>query len=180
MRRKKVVVVAGTRPEVIKMAPVYFQLKESEVIKPIFLSTGQHKQMLDQAFQSFNFKPDFDLKLMEKEQTLTGLTSKVLTAASKFFEDMHPDAVLVQGDTTSVLSSSLAAFYNKIPVGHVEAGLRTHNLNSPWPEEMNRLLTDPISRWCFTPTSLSKENLIKDTNNYFYHYERSIKYFIGL
>ena len=158
--KKVVALVAGTRPEVIKMSPVYFALKESETLRPVMLSTAQHRQMLDQAFAAFGITPEFDLDLMRPGQDLTGLTARVLEAVGGFLKEEQPDAILTQGDTTSVLASSIAAFYAKIPVGHVEAGLRTHNMDSPWPEEMNRRLVDPLCRWCFPPTELSLQNLL--------------------
>jgi UDP-N-acetylglucosamine 2-epimerase (non-hydrolysing) len=159
---KTIVIVAGTRPEVIKMAPVYFALKESPHLRPLMLSTGQHRQMLDQAFAAFSIVPDFDLGLMQAGQTLPDLTARALTAVTAFLEAQKPAAILVQGDTTTVLASTLAAFYARIPVGHVEAGLRTYDFDAPWPEEMNRRLTDPISRWCFAPTEVSRDNLLRE------------------
>ncbi|MFT4549199.1 MAG: UDP-N-acetylglucosamine 2-epimerase (non-hydrolyzing) [Verrucomicrobiales bacterium] len=160
--KKIVALVAGTRPEVIKMAPVYFALKESDTLRPVILSTAQHRQMLDQAFTAFGITPEFDLDLMRPGQDLTGLTARVLGAVGEFLKQEQPDAILTQGDTTSVLASSLAAFYAKIPVGHVEAGLRTHDMDSPFPEEMNRRLVDPLCRWCFPPTELSLQNLLAE------------------
>ena len=160
--KKVVALVAGTRPEVIKMSPVYFALRESETLRPVILSTAQHRQMLDQAFAAFGITPEFDLDLMRPGQDLTGLTARVLEAVGGFLKEEQPDAILTQGDTTSVLASSIAAFYAKIPVGHVEAGLRTHNMDSPFPEEMNRRLVDPLCRWCFPPTELSLQNLLDE------------------
>ena len=122
---KNVVVVAGTRPEVIKMAPVYFALQQSKRLRPVFLSTAQHRQMLDQALAAFGITPEFDLNLMQPGQTLTDLTARVLVAVGRFLEEQKPAAILVQGDTTTVLASTIAAFYARVPVGHVEAGLRT-------------------------------------------------------
>lgn len=159
---RKIVIVAGTRPEAIKMAPVYMALKKSEKISPIFLSTAQHRQMLDQTLEIFGIKPDFDMNVMRRGQTLGELTVRILSAWKEFFAFNAVNAILVQGDTTTVLASAIAAFYEKIPVGHIEAGLRTGNLMSPWPEEMNRRLSDPISSWCFTPTELSRSNLIAE------------------
>lgn len=159
---KTVVVVAGTRPEVIKMVPVYFALQQSKRLRPVFLSTAQHRQMLDQALAAFGITPEFDLNLMQPGQTLTDLTARVLVAVGKFLQEEKPAAILVQGDTTTVLASTIAAFYARVPVGHVEAGLRTYNLESPWPEEMNRRLADPISRWCFAPTEMSRDNLLTE------------------
>ena len=162
MEKKKVVVVAGTRPEVIKMSSVYMELQRSDLLEPVFLSTGQHREMLAQAFGAFNLVPDHDLELMKPGQDLTGLTARVLQAVGAYLEETRPDAVLVQGDTTSVLASAMAAFYQNIPVGHVEAGLRTYDMQSPWPEEMNRRLVSPLCRWHFLPTEVSKANLLQE------------------
>jgi len=160
--KKKVVIVAGTRPEVIKMVPVHFALKASSILDPFLLTTAQHRQMLDQALQAFNVTPDFDLDLMEKGQTLTDLTAKLIPSVARFLREFQPDAMLVQGDTTTVFSSSIAAFYERIPIGHVEAGLRTYDMSAPYPEEMNRRLVDPIANWCFAPTQASADNLIRE------------------
>lgn len=160
MNQRKIIVVAGTRPEVIKMSSVYMELKKSETLEPVFLSTGQHREMLAQAFGAFDLKPDHDLELMQPGQDLTGLTARVLTAVGSYLKEARPAAVLVQGDTTSVLASAMAAFYAGIPVGHVEAGLRTYNMYSPWPEEMNRRLVSPLCKWHFLPTEVSKGNLL--------------------
>ena len=157
--KKTVAIVAGTRPEVIKMAPLWFALRESSVLEPLLISTGQHREMLEQAFGVFGLIPDIDLRLMQPGQTLSDLTARVLSSMTQVLQQRQPAAVLVQGDTTTVLGTALAAFYERIPVGHVEAGLRTYNLDAPWPEEMNRRLADPISRWCFAPTEWSAANL---------------------
>ena len=154
--------MVGTRPECIKMAPVYFALKESKKLRPIFVSTGQHRQMLDQTLAVFGIIPDHDLNLMQPGQTLPDLTARVLAATTAWLAEHKPAAVLVQGDTTTVLASALAAFYQRIPIGHVEAGLRTGDMQSPWPEEMNRRLTSPLARWNFCPTDVSRANLIKE------------------
>lgn len=159
---KKVAVVAGTRPECIKMAPIYFELRKSSKIHPLFLSTAQHRQMLDQTLAVFGITPDYDLDLMQPGQTLPSLTSCVLESVSDWIARENPDAVLVQGDTTTVLASALASFYARVPVGHVEAGLRTGNMQSPWPEEMNRRLTSPLARWNFCPTDISRKNLLRE------------------
>jgi len=156
---KRVAVVAGTRPEVIKMAPVYSALSRSERIEPVFLSMAQHREMLDQALEAFGITPDFDFNLMQPGQTLSGLTSQVIEACSRFLESEPIDAVLVQGDTCTMFGVALAAFYARVPVGHVEAGLRTYDFNEPWPEELNRRLAGPLARWCFAPTTLSLKNL---------------------
>lgn len=162
MKKKKVVIVAGTRPEVIKMSSVYMEMLNSDVLEPVYLSTGQHKEMLEQAFSAFDLKPDHDLKLMQPGQDLTGLTARVLQAVGEYIKALEPAAVLVQGDTTSVLASAMAAFYQGVPVGHVEAGLRTHDMYSPWPEEMNRRLVSPLCKWHFLPTEVSKRNLLDE------------------
>ena len=159
---KKVTVVAGTRPECIKMAPIYFELKKSSKIQPVFLSTAQHRQMLDQTLAVFGITPDYDLNLMQPGQTLHSLTCCVLESVSGWIAREKLDALLVQGDTTTALSSALAAFYARVPIGHVEAGLRTGNMQSPWPEEMNRRLTSPLGRWNFCPTEISRENLLRE------------------
>lgn len=159
MPRLKIAIVAGTRPEVIKLAPVCFALRESAKLEPVLLSSGQHRQMLDQAFAVFGLKPDLDLNLMQPGQTLPDLTARVVTSMGAALREIKPAAILVQGDTTTVLGAALAAFYEHIPLGHVEAGLRTYNFDAPWPEEMNRRLADPISQWCFAPTEWSAANL---------------------
>ncbi len=151
--------VVGTRPEVIKMAPMWFALRQSAVLEPLLISTGQHREMLDQAFGVFGLKPDIDLGLMQPGQTLPDLTARVVTSVTEVMRERKPAAVLVQGDTTTVLGTALAAFYERVPIGHVEAGLRTYDFDAPWPEEMNRRLVDPISRWCFAPTEWSAANL---------------------
>lgn len=162
--KKIVAIVVGTRPEVIKMAPVWFALRDSAHLQPLLISTGQHREMLAQAFAVFGLKPDIDLGLMQPGQKLGELTARVLTSMSTVLGQHRPAAVLVQGDTTTVLGTALAAFYERIPVGHVEAGLRTYDFQAPWPEEMNRRLTDPISRWCFAPTEWSAKNLVAERN----------------
>ncbi|MEM0895527.1 MAG: UDP-N-acetylglucosamine 2-epimerase (non-hydrolyzing) [Verrucomicrobiota bacterium] len=160
--KPKVAVIAGTRPECVKMAPVYFELKRREEVETVFLATAQHRQMLDQALEVFGIEPEYDLNLMQPGQTLPSLTSAVLGAVTSWIEQERPDALLVQGDTTTVLSSTLAGFYAGVPVGHVEAGLRTGNILSPWPEEMNRRLTSPLATWNFCPTERSLENLVRE------------------
>lgn len=159
MQRKQIALIVGTRPEVIKMAPVYFALQASAILQPLLISTGQHREMLAQALEVFGLQPDIDLGLMQPGQSLPDLTARVLTSMTSVLREKRPAAVLVQGDTTTVLGATLAAFYERIPVGHVEAGLRTYDLDAPWPEEMNRRLADPISRWCFAPTEWSAANL---------------------
>ena len=159
---RKIAVVVGTRPEVIKMAPVYLFLKKHSAFEPCLISTGQHRQMLDQAFGVFGIIPDVDLGLMQQGQTLPDLTGRVINSMTTSLKELKPAAVLVQGDTATVLAAALAAFYEKIPIGHVEAGLRTGNMLSPFPEEMNRRLTSPLARWNFCPTDLSKVNLVRE------------------
>lgn len=161
-RKKSVGILVGTRPEVIKMAPVYVALKGSSLLEPVLISSGQHRQMLDQAFGVFGLKPDIDLNLMQPGQTLPELTARVTTGVSGALRDLKLRALLLQGDTTTVLGSALAAFYEKVPIGHVEAGLRTNNMQSPFPEEMNRRLTSPLARWNFCPTELSRANLLRE------------------
>ena len=157
--KKIVAIVVGTRPEVIKMAPLWFALRQSAVLEPLLISTGQHREMLDQAFLVFGLKPDIDLGLMQPGQTLPDLTTRVIRSITEVMRERKPAAVLVQGDTTTVLGTALAAFYERVQIGHVEAGLRTYDFDAPWPEEMNRRLVDPISRWCFAPTEWSAANL---------------------
>lgn len=141
------------------MAPVYLALQASATLQPLLISTGQHREMLAQALGVFGLQPDIDLGLMQPGQTLPDLTARVLTSMTTVLRERRPAAVLVQGDTTTVLGATLAAFYERIPVGHVEAGLRTYDFEAPWPEEMNRRLADPISQWCFAPTEWSAANL---------------------
>jgi len=141
------------------MAPVWFALQQSATLQPLLISTGQHREMLNQTLGVFGLKPDIDLALMQPGQTLPDLTARVLTSMTAVLREHRPAAVLVQGDTTTVLGAALAAFYERIPVGHVEAGLRTYDYNAPWPEEMNRRVADPLSRWCFAPTEWSASNL---------------------
>lgn len=159
---KKIAIVVGTRPEVIKMAPVVFALRESKTLEPVLLSTGQHREMLDQALAAFDLTPDFDLGLMQPGQTLPGLTARAIEAVTRFIDEQDPDAILVQGDTSTVLAGAMAAFFANVPVGHIEAGLRTGNMRSPFPEEMNRRLTSPLAKWHFCPTEGSKDNLVRE------------------
>lgn len=159
---KRIAVVAGTRPEVIKMAPVYAALKASTTLTPVLVSTGQHRQMLDQAFAVFGFQPDVELNLMQPGQSLPDLTARVISGMTVALRDIQPAAILLQGDTTTVLGSALAAFYAGVPIGHVEAGLRTGDMRAPFPEEMNRRLTSPLARWNFCPTDFSRANLLRE------------------
>lgn len=160
--KTKIAIVVGTRPECVKMAPVYFALRESATLEPVFVSTGQHRQMLDQTLGVFGIKPDHDLNLMQPGQSLADLTARVISAMSSWLAQSKPGCVLVQGDTTTVLATALSAFYQRVPIGHVEAGLRTGNMMSPWPEEMNRRLTSPLAAWHFCPTETSKANLVRE------------------
>lgn len=162
MSKQKVLLVFGTRPEAIKMAPLVKALKTDEYFDARVCVTAQHRQMLDQVLDLFEIKPEFDLNLMKPNQDLTDITSGVLQGLKSVFAQWKPDVVLVHGDTSTTLAASLAAFYQRIAVGHVEAGLRTGNLYSPWPEEANRKLTSVLARWHFSPTTVSKENLLRE------------------
>ena len=160
---KTIMLVFGTRPEAIKMCPLVKRLQqEPDSFKAIVCVTGQHREMLDQVLNIFSIKPDFDLNIMKQGQDLYDITSRVLTGMKEVLQQVKPDVVLVHGDTTTSTAAALAAFYQQIPVGHVEAGLRTHNIYSPWPEEMNRQLTGRIASYHFSPTPLSRENLLKE------------------
>lgn len=160
---KKIMLVFGTRPEAIKMAPLVKELqKYKDKFETIVCVTGQHRHMLDQVLEIFEIKPDFDLNIMKQGQDLYDVTARVLTGMRDVLEEAKPDVVLVHGDTTTSTAAALAAFYKQIPVGHVEAGLRTHNIYSPWPEEMNRQITGRIAQYNFAPTPLSRENLLKE------------------
>lgn len=158
--KKKVMLVFGTRPEAIKMAPLVKEFqKNDEFFETIVCVTGQHREMLDQVLRIFDITPDYDLNIMKQGQDLYDVTARVLTGMRDVFKVCKPDVVLVHGDTTTSTSAALAAFYQQIPVGHVEAGLRTHNIYSPWPEEMNRQITGRIATYNFSPTPLSEKNL---------------------
>lgn len=155
--------VFGTRPEAIKMAPLVKEFqKYPEEFKTIVCVTGQHREMLDQVLHIFDITPDYDLNIMKQGQDLYDVTARVLTGMRDVLKEAQPDVVLVHGDTTTSTASALAAFYQQIPVGHVEAGLRTHNIYSPWPEEMNRLITGRIATYHFSPTPLSRQNLLDE------------------
>ena len=163
---KKIMLVFGTRPEAIKMAPLVKEFqKHPDSFQTIVCVTGQHRQMLDQVLNLFEITPDFDLNIMKQGQDLYDVTAKVLTGMRDILKEVKPDVVLVHGDTTTSTAAALAAFYQQIPVGHVEAGLRTHNIYSPWPEEMNRQITGRIATYNFAPTLLSKSNLLKEAIN---------------
>lgn len=160
---KKVMLVFGTRPEAIKMCPLVKEFqKRPDEFKTIVCVTGQHREMLDQVLQIFDIQPDFDLNIMKQGQDLTDVTARVLTGLRDVFKECRPDIVLVHGDTTTSTAGAIAAFYAQIPVGHIEAGLRTHNIYSPWPEEMNRQITGRIAEYNFSPTPLSEKNLIEE------------------
>lgn len=161
---KKVMLVFGTRPEAIKMAPLVKEFqKQPKRVETVVCVTGQHREMLDQVLKIFDIKPDYDLNIMKQGQDLYDVTARVLTGMRDVLKEVKPDVVLVHGDTTTSTAAALAAFYQQIPVGHVEAGLRTHNIYSPWPEEMNRLLTGRLATYHFSPTPLSRNNLIKES-----------------
>lgn len=159
---KTVMLVFGTRPEAIKMCPLVNELKSRESIKTVVCVTGQHRQMLDMVLDAFNVKPDYDLSIMKEKQTLFDITSNILLSIKSVLEEVKPDVVLVHGDTSTTFVTALACFYMQIPVGHVEAGLRTYNIYSPYPEEFNRQAVSIISKYNFAPTELSKNNLIKE------------------
>jgi UDP-N-acetylglucosamine 2-epimerase (non-hydrolysing) len=166
MNKKKIMLVFGTRPEAIKMSPLVHALKkEPDQFDLKVCATSQHRQMLDQVLEIFNIKPDIDLNLMQQNQNLSKLTSLILHNMQNVFTKFQPDLVLVHGDTTTTLATAMAAFYKKIPVGHVEAGLRTYSLNAPFPEEFNRQITSKITKFHFAPTDLSKKNLLKEGFN---------------
>ena len=160
---KTIMLVFGTRPEAIKMCPLVKEFqKQKDEFKTVVCVTGQHREMLDQVLTIFDVKPDFDLNIMKQGQDLYDVTARVLTGMRDVFKECKPDVVLVHGDTTTSTASALAAFYQQIPVGHVEAGLRTHNIYSPWPEEMNRQITGRIAEYNFAPTPLSEKNLLEE------------------
>jgi UDP-N-acetylglucosamine 2-epimerase (non-hydrolysing) len=160
---KRIMLVFGTRPEAIKMCPLVKEFqKHPEEFETVVCVTGQHREMLDQVLQIFDVKPDYDLNIMKQGQDLYDVTSRVLVGMRDILDTVKPDVVLVHGDTTTSMAAAMAAFYRQIPVGHVEAGLRTHNLYSPWPEEMNRQVTGRIAEYDFAPTPLSRQNLLDE------------------
>ncbi|MBP8968538.1 MAG: UDP-N-acetylglucosamine 2-epimerase (non-hydrolyzing) [Lachnospiraceae bacterium] len=165
MKRKRIMFVFGTRPEAIKLCPLVLELKKRESLEVIVTVTGQHRQMLDQVMEIFNIKPDYDLNIMKDKQTLFDITVNILNGIKDILEKAMPDVVLVHGDTTTAFVSALACFYLKIPVGHVEAGLRTYDLNNPYPEEFNREAIGIVSKFNFSPTHLAAENLLKEGKN---------------
>lgn len=160
---KKILLVFGTRPEAIKMAPLVKKFKEESAFFDCKVCvTAQHREMLDQVLQWFEISPDYDLNIMRPGQDLYDITANVLSGMKDVLKDYQPDAVLVHGDTTTSFATALAAFYQQIPVGHIEAGLRTYNLDAPFPEELNRQLTGRMARWHFVPTSLNRDNLLSE------------------
>lgn len=159
---KKIMSIFGTRPEAIKMLPLIKRIAQTDGLQSVVCVTAQHRDMLDQVMNLFQVKPDYDLNLMEQNQTLTSITTGVLSGLTEILQSERPDLVLVHGDTTTSFSAALAAFYQKVPVGHVEAGLRTYNEYSPFPEEMNRTLTSRLATLHFAPTSLNVQNLLKE------------------
>ena len=162
--KKTIMLVFGTRPEAIKMCPLVKEFqKYPDDFQTVVCVTGQHREMLDQVLSIFDVTPDYDLNIMKQGQDLTDVTARVLTGMRDVFAKCKPDVVLVHGDTTTSTAAAIAAFYQQIPVGHVEAGLRTHNIYSPWPEEMNRQITGRIATYNFSPTPLSKENLVRES-----------------
>jgi UDP-N-acetylglucosamine 2-epimerase (non-hydrolysing) len=162
MKTITVMSIFGTRPEAIKMLPLVKELEKRKNIKSVVCVTAQHRQMLDQVLEIFEFKPDMDLDIMKDRQTLTSITTRVLEGLEEVIKQVKPDIILVHGDTTTTFAGSLAAFYNGVKIGHVEAGLRTYNKQEPFPEEINRVLTDAMADIYFAPTQLSKANLLKE------------------
>jgi UDP-N-acetylglucosamine 2-epimerase (non-hydrolysing) len=166
MNRKKIAVIFGTRPDTIKLAPVIIELQNNpDFFDVLTIATAQHRQMLDQVLDVFKIKPDYDLDIMSPKQTLAGLTAKIITRIDEVLEKEKPDMILVQGDTSTTCIGSLAAFYHKIPVGHVEAGLRTNDKANPFPEEINRRITSCIADLHFAPTSIARQSLLKENIN---------------
>ena len=162
MKKIKVLSIFGTRPEAIKMAPLVKELEKRKEIESIVCVTAQHREMLDQVLETFDIKPDYDLNIMKSGQTLGDITTRALTGLEKVIKECKPDIVLVHGDTTTTFAGALAAFYNQTAIGHVEAGLRTNDKYSPYPEEMNRQMVDCMTDMYFAPTNLSKQNLISE------------------
>src|SRR5258706_6922211 len=162
MKKLPVVVIVGTRPEAIKMAPVIARLSQSRKLKPITVSTSQHRHMVGQIVDSFGIEADHELRVMRKSQTLSELSGRLVARLGKFLGENHAAAVLVQGDTSSAFFGGLSAYYHQLPVGHVEAGLRTGNRYAPFPEEMNRTLLASIATWHFAPTKEARRRLLKE------------------
>lgn len=163
--KKKILVLAGTRPEIVKLAPIMEGLSASESLEGILCVTGQHSTMLEQALEAFALKPALNLEVMTENQSLEELTAKIVTGVSGLIKELDPDAVLVHGDTTTTMASALSAAYNKKPIGHIEAGLRTYDIASPFPEEINRQIVSRITTWNFAPTEFARENLIREGVN---------------
>ena len=161
--RKKVLLAFGTRPEAIKMAPVVYQLKKNALIECVVAVTAQHRELLDDVLSTFQIVPDFDLGIMKHDQSLVDLTTNILQGFTQILKQVKPDLVFVHGDTTTTYASSLASFYQKIPVAHVEAGLRSNNIYSPWPEEINRQCCSRIATLHFAPTKQAGKNLMKES-----------------
>lgn len=162
---KKVMLVFGTRPEAIKMCPLVLELKKRKALETVVCVTGQHRQMLDQVLHAFGVVPDYDLSIMKEKQTLFDVTTNILERIKSVFEEARPDVVLVHGDTSTTFVTALAAFYMQIPIGHVEAGLRTYNIYSPYPEEFNRQAVGIIAKYNFAPTEMSRDNLLREGKN---------------
>ena len=162
MKKIKVMSVFGTRPEAIKMAPLVKELEKRKEIESIVCVTAQHREMLDQVLETFDIKPDYDLNIMKQGQTLSEITARVIMGIEEVIKEVKPDIVLVHGDTTTTLAAGIAAYYQQVAVGHVEAGLRTYDKYSPFPEEMNRQMVDCFTDMYFAPTNLSKDNLLKE------------------
>lgn len=162
MKKVRVMSIFGTRPEAIKMAPLVRELEKREEIESIVCVTAQHREMLDQVLETFNITPDYDLDIMKQGQTLSDITTRALLGLDGVIKEAKPDIILVHGDTTTTFAGGLAAFYNQVAIGHVEAGLRTYNKYSPYPEEMNRQMVDCMTDMYFAPTELSRENLLKE------------------
>ncbi|WP_266183421.1 non-hydrolyzing UDP-N-acetylglucosamine 2-epimerase [Dyella humicola] len=162
MEKKHIVCIVGTRPEGIKMAPLIQALKREPWARVTVLATAQHRELLDQVLELFGIRPDIDLDIMRANQTLPELTARLITTLDVKFTELRPDVVLAQGDTTTVMTAALVAFYLRIPFGHVEAGLRTHDMDNPFPEEMNRLVAGHLARWHFVPTQRSRQNLLRE------------------
>jgi UDP-N-acetylglucosamine 2-epimerase len=159
---KKIALIAGTRPEAIKVIPVYLALQKERGIEPVLIATGQHRDMLEDVFSIFACRPDISFQVMSHDQSLAGLTRSLLEVLEPLFREGDFAAILVQGDTTSAMAAGLVAFYNQIPLGHIEAGLRTNNILSPFPEEMNRRIVSLAARWHFAPTELAADNLLRE------------------
>ena len=171
--KPKILISFGTRPEAIKLAPVAKELQRRDVFETIICVTAQHRQMLDQVLELFQIDPDYDLNLMSPDQTLENLTGVIVTEVSKVLSNEKPDCVIVQGDTTTTFATALAAFYQRIPVAHVEAGLRTYNMYSPFPEEINRRMTSALTKWHFAPTDRSGKALLQE------NYDSTDVYMVG-